>query len=135
SVLHDSLARHSYTAESVRRLLSGEIASNGHGFKPLGLLADFVEVSPGYEEVVGEFLKNDLECVDVQQHEAARSGIALLKNAGTGRSTFFVTHVPSNGHASTCSDSAVRNEPGVQAAVRDLVHFEARLGLNGALVL
>ncbi|PYV17679.1 MAG: hypothetical protein DMG21_07660 [Acidobacteria bacterium] len=133
-VLHESLARHTYTGESVRRLLSEEIASNGHGFKPLGLLADFVEVSPGYEEVVGEFLKNDLECVVVEQHEAARSGIALLKIAGAGRSTFFVTNVPSNGHPPSCPDPALRDESGVRAAVRDLVHFEAKLGLNGDLV-
>ena len=73
-VLHESLARNTYTGESVRRLLSEEIASNGHGFKPLGLLADFVEVSPGYEEVVGEFLKNDLECVVVAQ-DGVRIGV------------------------------------------------------------
>jgi chromosome segregation protein len=135
SVLHDSLARHSYTAESVRRLLSGEIASNGHGFKPLGILADFVEVLPGYEEVVEEFLKTDLECVVVEEHETARSGIALLKSEGAGRSTFFVKHVPSSGPRHGQADSPVRGEHGVRASVRDLVRFEPKLGLNGDLAL
>ena len=44
--LEQSLAHHAYSTESVRRLLSGEIPMNGHAFQPLGLLADFVEVSP-----------------------------------------------------------------------------------------
>ncbi|MBZ5565568.1 MAG: AAA family ATPase [Acidobacteriia bacterium] len=129
--LEESLARHAYSTESVRRLLSGEIPMNGHRFRPMGLLADFVEVSPGYEEVVEEFLKQELECVVVEQHAQARSGIALLRNEGTGRSTFYVTQIPSNGHSNGNGDSAVRAEHGVRAAIRELVRFEARLGLNG----
>ena len=92
--LEESLARHAYSTESVRRLLAGEIPMNGHRFRPLGVLADFVEVSPGYEEVVEDFLKQELECVVVEQHEQARSGIALLREEGRGRSTFFVTQIP-----------------------------------------
>ena len=45
--LEQSLARHAYSTESVRRLLSGENSANGHTFQPMGLLADFVEVSSG----------------------------------------------------------------------------------------
>jgi len=89
--LEESLARHAYSTESVRRLLNGEFPSNGHHFRPLGVLADFLEVSPGYEEVVEEFLKPELDCVVVEQHAEARSGIAILQAEGTGRSTFFVT--------------------------------------------
>ncbi|MGD1103366.1 MAG: chromosome segregation protein SMC, partial [Terriglobia bacterium] len=133
--LEQSLARHAYSTESVRRLLSGEIPVNGHPFQPMGLLADFVEVSPGYEEVVEEFLKQELECVVVEQYGQARSGIALLQSQGTGRSTFFVTHLPSSGHSRGNGDSPVRTEPGVVAAVRELVRFESKLGLNGDIVL
>ena len=133
--LEESLARHAYSTESVRRLLSGEIPANGHNFHPMGLLADFIEVSPGYEEVVEEFLKQELECVVVEQHAQARSGIALLRDEGTGRSTFFVTHLPSPGHSQSGGDSTVRNEAGVVAAIRELVRFESKLGLNGDLAL
>jgi chromosome segregation protein len=133
--LEQSLARHAYSTESVRRLLSGEIPMNGHPFQPLGLLADFVEVSPGYEEVVEEFLKQELECVVVEQHAQARSGIALLQSEGTGRSTFFVTHLSSRAHSHGNGESPVRTEPGVLAAVRELVRFESKLGLNGDIVL
>ncbi len=133
--LEQSLARHAYSTESVRRLLSGEIPINGHAFHPMGLLADFVDVSSGYEEVVEEFLKQELECVVVEQHAQARSGIALLQSEGKGRSTFFVTQLSSNGHAHGNGDSPVHNEPGVIAPVRDFVRFGSKLGLNGDMVL
>jgi chromosome segregation ATPase len=85
----------------VRRLLSGN--GNGNGFHAKGVLADFVEVAPGYEEVVEEYLKAELDCLVVERHEEARSGISLLKSEGSGRSTFFVTHAPGSGHGSTRS--------------------------------
>lgn len=133
--LEESLARHAYSTESVRRLLSGNGSGNGSGFNPLGVLADFVEVAAGYEEVVEDFLKNELDCVVVERHEEARSGISLLKSEGTGRSTFFVTHIPSNGHTNGHQDAEVRAARGVVAPVRELVRFESRLGLNGDLAL
>ena len=133
--LEESLARHAYSTESVRKLLSVQHSDNGHRFRPMGLLADFVEVSSGYEEVVEEFLKHDLECVVVEGHDEARSGIALLKTEGAGRSTFYITHVSSNGHSNEHCDPEVHAAKGVVASVRDLVRFEPRLGLNGDLPL
>jgi chromosome segregation protein len=145
--LEESLARHAYSTESVRRLLSGSMATNRHqpypdgsvptgsaevsGFRPLGVLADFVEVSAGYEEVVEEFLKTELDCVVVERHEEARQGIAMLQNEGTGRSTFFVTQFPTNGHAIGHVNPDACGENGVVASLRELVRFEPRLGLNG----
>ena len=131
--LEESLARHAYSTESVRRLLSGN--GSGNGFHPLGVLADFVEVAAGYEEVVEDFLKNELDCVVVERHEEARSGISLLKSEGTGRSTFFVTHIPSNGHSNADHDTEVRGARGVVAPVRELVRFASSLGLNGDVAL
>jgi chromosome segregation protein len=133
--LEESLARHAYSTESVRRLLTGEIPTNGHQFHPLGVLADFVEVSPGYEEVVEDFLKLELECVVVEQHEQARSGIALLREEGKGWSTFFVTHIPPNDRSYGQAHADLLAEPGVVAQVRDLISFQKSLGLNGDLGL
>jgi chromosome segregation protein len=133
--LEESLARHAYSTESVRRLLSGNGSGNSHDFHPLGVLADFVEVSPGYEEVVEEFLKDELDCVVVERHAEARSGISLLKSEGAGRSTFFVTHFPSHGHTNGHDDQEIRSARGVLAPVSDLVRFESRLGLNGDIAL
>jgi len=150
--LGESLARHAYSTESVRRLLAGSIASaeNGHGngngsgndngnvhaqFKPLGLLADFLEVTPGYEEVVEEFLKQELDCVVVERHEDARQGFDLLHQEGAGRSTFFVTRLQSNGHGYGNGVMNAAPIPGVTARLADLVRVESRLGLNGDPVL
>ena len=133
--LEESLARHAYSTDSVRKLLTIHHDDNGHSFRPMGLLADFVEVSPGYEEVVEEFLKQDLECVVVEGHAEARAGIGLLKSDGSGRSTFFVTRFPGNGHSNGDDGAEVRGARGVVANVRDLVRFEPRLGLNGDLPL
>jgi DNA repair exonuclease SbcCD ATPase subunit len=55
--IEESLAQHAYSTEPVRRLLSDPIPVNGHHFRPLGVLADFVEVAPGYEEPIEEFRK------------------------------------------------------------------------------
>jgi chromosome segregation protein len=129
--LEESLARHAYSTDSVRRLLNGEFASNGHHFRPLGVLADFLEVSPGYEEIVEEFLKSELDCVVVEQHAEARSGIAILQAEGTGRSTFFVTRSDAAGHLSSNGHHQITQEPGVVASLREMVRLEPRLGLNG----
>jgi len=130
--LGESLARHAYSTESVRRLLSGSIGENSptNGtFKPLGLLADFVEVTPGYEEVVEEFLKQELDCVVVERHEDARHGIDLLQTEGGGRSSFFVARASSNGHSN--GSASIGHVPGVVAPLADFVRFAPSLGLNG----
>jgi chromosome segregation protein len=131
--LGESLARHAYSTESVRRLLSGTTAGNGT-FQPIGVLADFVEVTPGYEELVEEFLRRELDCVVVQRHQDARHGLELLETEGSGRSTFFVTRFASNGH-SNGADVADGQPPGVVARLADLVRFQPSLGLNGDLPL
>ena len=129
--LEESLARHSYSTESVRRLLAGN--ASGNGFHAKGVLADFVEVAPGYEEVVEEYLKAELDCLVVERHDEARSGISVLKSEGSGRSTFFVTHAPGSGHGNGPLDGEIRQQAGVLASVRELVRFEPGLGLNGDL--
>jgi chromosome segregation protein len=129
--LEESLARHAYSTESVRRLLNGEFPSNGHHFRPLGVLADFLEVSPGYEEIVEEFLKSELDCVVVEQHAEARSGIAILQAEGAGRSTFFVTRAEGAGHIGGNGHHQISQESGVVASLREMVRLEPRLGLNG----
>ena len=150
--LGESLGRHAYSTESVRRLLSGgfNVNGSGHGngsgngngngagrskpsFQPLGVLADFLEVTPGYEELVEEYLKQELDCVVVERHEDARQGIDLLESEGAGRSTFFVKQMDPDGHAQ--AGVAAEALPGVLAPLTALVQFEPSLGINGGLAL
>ncbi|HEV2417087.1 MAG TPA: chromosome segregation protein SMC, partial [Terriglobia bacterium] len=126
--LEESLARHAYSADSVRRLL----AASTESFRPLGVLADFLEVDSGYEEVVEEFLKRELDCIVVEHPAEAHAGIRLLE--GGGRSTFFMRSFLLNDRNDPATLLAeVKNRPGVVAALSDVVRFESRLGLNGSL--
>ena len=134
--LEESLARHAYSTDSVRKLLSAE--SNGNekarGFRALGVLADFVEVTPGYEEVVEEFLRTELDSVVVEGHEEARQGLALVESEGSGRTAFFIQkfHSTGNGNGHTQPPMALATKPaGATAALGELMRFEPKLGLNG----
>jgi chromosome segregation protein len=132
--LEESLARHAYATDSVRRLLS--ISSQENGFHPLGVVADFLEVANGYEEVVEEFLRNELDSVVVEKHDDARNGIALLQNDGGGRSAFFIRHMARNGHGAGAGPSTAPEagcQPGIVASLKELVKLQPRLGLNGDL--
>ncbi|MDE3180131.1 MAG: AAA family ATPase, partial [Acidobacteriota bacterium] len=130
----ESLARHAYSTESVRSLLS--TPNEAQNFHPLGVLADFLEVSPGYEAVVEEVLKAQLDCVVVERLPEARQGIALLKNGG-GRSTFFIKDYPQRGSEQGLDEEdgqEAKAREGVVAQLSEVVRFDARLGLNGTSV-
>ena len=61
------------------------------GFRPLGVLADFVEVTnPEWERASEEFLHEELEYVVVQDWQGAERGIEVLRAASDGRATFLV---------------------------------------------
>src|SRR6202030_1252078 len=57
--LEDILSHRAYSTESVKRLFGPLETDNG--FRPLGLLADFVDVEPAYERAAEEFLHDELE--------------------------------------------------------------------------
>jgi len=82
------IKNHSYSTDTVRRLLKpGALAE---GMAPVGTLADFLEVSGEYEEVVDEFLREELNFVVVKSWGAAEEGVRLLKSGVDGRATFLV---------------------------------------------
>ena len=132
--LEQSLARHAYSTESVQE---AALRRNFRSSVPAHPACSRISSKshPDTKRVVEEFLRQELECVVVSQYDQARSGISLLKTQGTGRSTFFVTNLPSGSHVNGRDESPIRREPGVVAAIRDLVKFEPKLGLNGDLVL
>jgi len=102
--LEQILAHHGYTAEAVKKLF----ATNGNSaaFRPLGLLADFVEVDTRYEPLVEDFLAEELEYVVVRTWDAAHEGVRLLRSEGEGRATFLV-------HVAPASSPAIGNSPSV----------------------
>ncbi len=86
--LEQILAHHGYTAEAVKKLFAAN--GNSAAFRPLGLLADFVEVDTRYEPLVEDFLAEELEYVVVRTWDAAHEGVRLLRSEGEGRATFLV---------------------------------------------
>ena len=86
--LQSLIRNHSYSSETVRRLLKpGALAQ---GMAPVGTLADFLEVSGAYEGVVDEFLREELNYVVVKSWTAAEQGVQLLKSGVDGRATFLI---------------------------------------------
>ncbi|MGA7242232.1 MAG: chromosome segregation protein SMC [Terracidiphilus sp.] len=85
----ESLIRdHSYSTETVRRLLKPGALQNGS--TPVGTLADFIEVSGQHEGVVDEFLREELNYVVVKSWDAAEEGVRVLKSGVDGRATFLI---------------------------------------------
>ena len=72
--LEEILSHRAYTTESVKRLFLGLEHGQIEGFKPAGVLADFVEVAdPAWEKACEEFLHEELEYVVVQRLERSRA--------------------------------------------------------------
>jgi chromosome segregation protein len=94
----ESLIRdHSYSTETVRKLLRPGALQNGS--TPVGTLADFIEVSGEHEGVVDEFLRDELNYVVVKSWHAAEEGVRVLKTSVDGRATFLIHPEHGGGHA------------------------------------
>ena len=100
--LEESLRRHTYATENVHHLLQGSRKQGGEGgFRALGILADYIDVTAGYETVVEEYLKKELDSLVVEKYEDARSGIRILSEESRGRLAFFIRRVNENGGTSS----------------------------------
>ncbi len=82
------ITEHGYSTESVRRLFQSGALSGGRA--PAGVLADFLEVENQFENVVDDFLREELNFVVVKSWDAADEGMRLLKTDVDGRATFLV---------------------------------------------
>ncbi|HVW77326.1 MAG TPA: chromosome segregation protein SMC [Alloacidobacterium sp.] len=86
--LEGLIREHSYSTDTVRKLLRAN--SLGGGLAPVGTLADFLEVTGQHENVVDEFLRDELNYIVVKSWDAAHEGMRLLKGDVNGRATFLV---------------------------------------------
>jgi chromosome segregation protein len=92
--LENVISHHSYTTDAVKRLFNAAEQQQAGEFKPLGVLADFVEVDPAYERAAEEFLHNELEYVVVENWAHAEQGMQLFRADLEGRATFLVEGTP-----------------------------------------
>ncbi len=100
------IAEHGYSTESVRRLFQSGVMNGG--LAPVGVLADFLEVEPRYEDVVEDFLRDELNYVVVKSWDAADEGLRLLRTDVDGRATFLVHPDDSQAKFSFAVDEASR---------------------------
>lgn len=99
---------HGYSTESVRRLFqSGQLQG---GLAPVGVLADFLEVNDKYENVVDDFLREELNFVVVKSWESADQGLSLLRSDVDGRATFLVHPSDSQAKFSFEIDESARQQ-------------------------
>ncbi|HEY1337890.1 MAG TPA: chromosome segregation protein SMC [Bryobacteraceae bacterium] len=97
--LEQVLAHRTYTTESVKRLFASLEGGKAADVKPLGVLADYVEVDPHYEKPAEEFLHEELEYVVVETWKQAEQGLDFLRAELDGRATFLVhPETNCNGH-------------------------------------
>ncbi len=92
--LEEILSHRAYTTESVKRLFTAIEQGQAEGFRPAGVLADFIEVEPSYEKAAEDFLHEELEYVVVQNWNEAERGIDIMRTDMDGRATFLVHPEP-----------------------------------------
>ncbi len=87
------IREHSYSTDTVRNIFRANArraGNNDGGVAPIGTLADFLEVDGRYENVVDEFLRDELNYIVVKSWDAADEGVRLLHGDVAGRATFLV---------------------------------------------
>src|SRR5205814_204295 len=84
--LEEILSHRAYTTESVKRLFTAIEHGQIQGFKPSGVLADFVEVTdPAWEKACEAFLHDELEYVVVNGWKEAERGVELMRANSDGQ--------------------------------------------------
>ncbi len=120
--LEDIIRHRSYTAQSIKRLFTA-VEKGQAPFKPLGVLADFLETEPQYEKAAEEFLHEELEFVLVPDWSNAENALAFLKGEAEGRATFVV---PPAADAPLAARHVLADAPGL-TRLADVLRFSGVL--------
>ena len=117
--LEQVLAHRTYTTDSVKRLFASLESGKAGDVKPLGLLADYVEVDPQFEKPAEEFLHEELEYVVVKTWQQAESGLDFIRAELDGRATFLVHPEPNGNGKHHLPEPAIGPETGIAARLSD----------------
>ncbi len=120
--LEEVIQHRSYTTETVKRLFTAVERGKAQDLKPVGVLADFLEVDPQIEKATEEFLHDELEYVVVRDWPEAERGIELMRGELNGRATFLVEG-PGQVAAETARFPAPALEPGSLRKLTDSLRF------------
>ncbi|MEZ5361338.1 MAG: chromosome segregation protein SMC [Bryobacterales bacterium] len=129
--LEEILSHHAYTTETVKTMFAAIEKGRVTDFKPIGILADIVEVAPQYERAAEDFLREELEFIVVNSWDEAIRGVGLLKSDLQGHATFLVhpdKPVPSD-------TPALGPETGVTGRLADHIHLQNGLAESASTLL
>lgn len=120
--LEDIISHRSYTTDSVKRLFTAIAKGQATGLKPMGVLADFIEVDSAWEKAAETFLHEELEYVVVKQWPDAQRGIELMRQDLDGRATFLVHPEPdSNFSRGRVEEPPVGPETGIIGRLSEML--------------
>ncbi len=88
--IREMLRHRAYSTGAVKDIFDAIEDNPQDGFRPLGVLADFLEVDAGYEKAVEQFLGEDLEHVVVGDWAEAGRGVQLVRDEFAGRAAFLL---------------------------------------------
>ena len=117
--LDEVLAHRSYTTESVKRLIASLESGQAAGLKPLGVLADYVEVDAQFEKPAEEFLHEELEYVVVESWQQAELGLDFIRAELDGRATFLIHPEPNGNGKFHLPEPAIGPETGISARLSE----------------
>jgi chromosome segregation protein len=122
--LEEIISHRAYTTESVKRLFGAIDKGQASDLKPVGVLADFVEVDTQFEKATEEFLHEELEYVVVKTWPEAQQGVELMRGDLDGRATFLVHPDPSTGfERGAVAMPSVGPETGIIARLSDVLRL------------
>ena len=117
--LEQVLAHRTYTTESVKRLFASLEKGKAGDLKPMGVMADFVEVDPQFEKPTEEFLHEELEYVVVENWQQAERGLDFIRAELEGRATFLVHPEGGTNGLAHLPEPAIGPETGIAARLSD----------------
>lgn len=88
--IQEMLDHRDYTTDSVKEIFDASGRNRQRGFRPLGILADCLDVDSGYGKPVEQLLGEDLEYVVVADWEQAARGVGIVRDEFGGRAAFLV---------------------------------------------
>jgi chromosome segregation protein len=122
------LSHRSYTTESVKRLFTAIEKGKAQELKPLGVLADFIDVEAGWEKATEEFLHEELEYVVVRDWAEAQRGVDLMRSNLDGRATFLVHPEPD-----LCLPGIAAQEPSIGPETGIVARLSSQLKMTNGL--
>ena len=129
NALESLIREHSYSTDTVRNIFRAHTNRarqnpQAPSSAPIGTLADFLEVDGQYEQVVDEFLREELNYIVVRNWQDADASVALLQKEVAGRATFLVA-----------TESGRMGAPFFPASSERVGSESAQLSIDGVVAL